>query len=163
MEVNHAPRDLVHQILSNCTAQGYIYGRDQVIDLFSLQDAILQVQEDGYHGWAARAGDVVQSSRKIALWKSDILIPARGPVSGVPAQVRANPHPARPTDSSQGNSGTGRKSHRLTNCQDQMAEFFEIPQGGPCETNRCAAPRGLPPRLNGPFGGRTQDDDSSFQ
>ena len=57
-----------------------IYGHGQILDLFSLQDAIPQVQEDGYHGWAARAGDVVQSLRKIAQWKPDVLIPARGPV-----------------------------------------------------------------------------------
>jgi glyoxylase-like metal-dependent hydrolase (beta-lactamase superfamily II) len=57
-----------------------IYGRGQILDLFSLQDAIPQVQEDGYHGWAARAGDVVQSLRNVAQWKPDILLPARGPV-----------------------------------------------------------------------------------
>src|SRR6266849_539590 len=57
-----------------------IYGDGRILDLFSLQDAIPQVQEDGYHGWAARAGDVVQSLRKISQWKPDILIPARGPV-----------------------------------------------------------------------------------
>jgi glyoxylase-like metal-dependent hydrolase (beta-lactamase superfamily II) len=56
-----------------------IYGQGQLLDLVSLQDAIPQVQEDGYHGWAARAGDVVQSLRKVAQWKPDILIPARGP------------------------------------------------------------------------------------
>jgi glyoxylase-like metal-dependent hydrolase (beta-lactamase superfamily II) len=57
-----------------------IYGDGQLLDLFSLQDAIPQVQEDGYHGWAARAGDIVQSLRKVAQWKPDLLIPARGPV-----------------------------------------------------------------------------------
>ena len=57
-----------------------IYGDGRILDLFSLQDAIPQVQEDGYHGWAARAGDVVESLRKISQWKPDLLIPARGPV-----------------------------------------------------------------------------------
>lgn len=57
-----------------------IYGQGQLLDLFSLQDAIPQVPEDGYHGWAARAGDLVQSLRRIAQWKPDILIPAHGPV-----------------------------------------------------------------------------------
>jgi glyoxylase-like metal-dependent hydrolase (beta-lactamase superfamily II) len=57
-----------------------IYGRGQILDLFSLQDAIPEVQEDGYHGWAARAGDVIKSLRKVLEWKPDILIPARGPV-----------------------------------------------------------------------------------
>jgi glyoxylase-like metal-dependent hydrolase (beta-lactamase superfamily II) len=64
-----------------------IYGRGQILDLFSLQDAIPQVQEDGYHGWAARAGDVVQSLRKVAQWKPDILIPARGPVIRDPGEA----------------------------------------------------------------------------
>ena len=27
-----------------------IYGRGQILDLFSLQDAIPEVKEDGYHG-----------------------------------------------------------------------------------------------------------------
>ena len=57
-----------------------IYGRGQLLDLFSLQDAIPEAQEDGYHGWAARAGDIVQSLSKVAQWKPDILIPAHGPV-----------------------------------------------------------------------------------
>lgn len=56
-----------------------IYGEGQLLDLFSLQDAIPQVPEDGYHGWAARAGDIVQSLRKVAQWKPDVLIPSRGP------------------------------------------------------------------------------------
>jgi glyoxylase-like metal-dependent hydrolase (beta-lactamase superfamily II) len=64
-----------------------IYGRGQLLDLFSLQDAIPQVQEDGYHGWAARAGDIVQSLRKVAQWKPDILIPARGPVIHNPGEA----------------------------------------------------------------------------
>ena len=57
-----------------------IYGDGHLIDLYSLQDAIPQLKEDGYHGYAARAGDVVASLRKIAAWKPDILIPARGPL-----------------------------------------------------------------------------------
>jgi glyoxylase-like metal-dependent hydrolase (beta-lactamase superfamily II) len=57
-----------------------IYGNGQILDLFSLQDALPQLKEDGYHGFAARAGDVVESLRKIAEWKPDMLIPARGPV-----------------------------------------------------------------------------------
>src|SRR5689334_4594922 len=64
-----------------------IYGQGQLLDLFSLQDAIPQVNEDGYHGWAARAGDMVQSLRKIAAWKPDILIPARGPLIRDPAEA----------------------------------------------------------------------------
>ena len=69
-----------------CTGD-LIYGDGRILDLFSLQDAIPAVKEDGYHGWAARAGDVVSSLRKIAAWKPDILIPARGPVIRNPAQA----------------------------------------------------------------------------
>ncbi len=64
-----------------------IYGQGHLLDLFSLQDAIPQVQEDGYHGWAARAGDIVQSLRTIAAWKPDILIPARGPLIRNPGEA----------------------------------------------------------------------------
>jgi len=63
-----------------------IYGDGQLLDLFSLQDAIPQVPEDGYHGYAARAGDIVRSLRKVEEWKPDILIPARGPVVHDPAK-----------------------------------------------------------------------------
>jgi len=64
-----------------------IYGDGRILDLFSLQDAIPQVQEDGYHGWAARAGDVVESLRKISQWKPVALIPVRGPVIHNPGQA----------------------------------------------------------------------------
>ncbi|HKW98371.1 MAG TPA: hypothetical protein VJN43_11615 [Bryobacteraceae bacterium] len=69
-----------------CTGD-LIHGDGRILDLFSLQDAIPQVQEDGYHGWAARAGDVVQSLRKVSQWKPDVLIPARGPVIHDPNQA----------------------------------------------------------------------------
>jgi glyoxylase-like metal-dependent hydrolase (beta-lactamase superfamily II) len=62
-----------------CTGD-LIYGDGRIIDLFSLQDALPHLKEDGYHGYAARAGDVVASLRKVAAWKPDILVPARGPV-----------------------------------------------------------------------------------
>jgi glyoxylase-like metal-dependent hydrolase (beta-lactamase superfamily II) len=64
-----------------------IYGDGQLLDLFSLQDSIPQVPEDGYHGYAARAGDVVQSLRRIAEWKPDLLIPARGPLIHDPGKA----------------------------------------------------------------------------
>ena len=67
-----------------CTGD-LIYGDGKILDLYSLQDAIPAVKEDGYHGWAARAGDVVTSLRRIAGWKPDILIPARGPLIRDPA------------------------------------------------------------------------------
>jgi glyoxylase-like metal-dependent hydrolase (beta-lactamase superfamily II) len=64
-----------------------IYGDGQILDLFSLQDAIAETKEDGYHGYAARAGQVIASLRKIATWKPDVLIPARGPVIRNPQQA----------------------------------------------------------------------------
>jgi glyoxylase-like metal-dependent hydrolase (beta-lactamase superfamily II) len=62
-----------------CTGD-LIYGDGRIIDLYSLQDAIAEPKEDGYHGYAARAGDLVASLRKIAAEKPDVLVPARGPV-----------------------------------------------------------------------------------
>ncbi len=69
-----------------CTGD-LIYGDGKILDLFSFQDAIPAVKEDGYHGWAARAGDLVTSLRKIADAKPDVLIPARGPVIRNPQQA----------------------------------------------------------------------------
>ena len=59
-------RVLPHQIDGKriaCTGD-LIYGDGRILDLYSLQDAIPQPKEDGYHGYAARAGDVVASLRK---------------------------------------------------------------------------------------------------
>ena len=50
-----------------CTGD-LIYGDGRILDLFSLQDAIPEVKENGYHGYAARAGDVVASLRKRPCW-----------------------------------------------------------------------------------------------
>jgi len=67
-----------------CTGD-LIYGDGRIFDLYSLQDAVPVAKEDGYHGYAARAGDVVASLRKVAAWKPDLLVPARGPVIRDPA------------------------------------------------------------------------------
>ena len=64
-----------------------IYGDGHILDLFSLQDAIAETKEDGYHGYASRAAEVIASLRKIAEWKPDVLIPARGPVIRDPQQA----------------------------------------------------------------------------
>ncbi len=58
-------------------------------DLFSLQDAIPEAKIGGYHGWAARLGDVVASLGKLAAAKPDIIVPARGPVIRDPAAAIA--------------------------------------------------------------------------
>jgi glyoxylase-like metal-dependent hydrolase (beta-lactamase superfamily II) len=62
-----------------CTGD-LIYGDGQFFDLSSLQDAVPETNTRGYHGYAARSGDVIASLRKIAAWKPDVLVPARGPL-----------------------------------------------------------------------------------
>jgi glyoxylase-like metal-dependent hydrolase (beta-lactamase superfamily II) len=71
-----------------------IYAEGKLLDLYSLQDAIPEVKEDGYHGYASRASAVVASLRKIAAKKPDILVPARGPVIRDP-QIAINTEIAR--------------------------------------------------------------------
>ncbi len=62
-----------------CTGD-LIYGDGQIFDLYSLQDSIPEADTRGYHGYAARAKDVIESLRKVAAWDPDIIVPARGPV-----------------------------------------------------------------------------------
>lgn len=69
-----------------CTGD-LIYGDGQLFDLSSLQDAVPDAKARGYHGYAARAGDLIASLRKIAARKPDILAPARGPLIENPAQA----------------------------------------------------------------------------
>jgi glyoxylase-like metal-dependent hydrolase (beta-lactamase superfamily II) len=69
-----------------CTGD-LIYGDGQLFDLSSLQDAIPESKTRGYHGYAARAGDLIESLRKISVRKPDVLVPARGPLI-------ENPQPA---------------------------------------------------------------------
>ena len=61
-----------------CTGD-LIYGDGKLFDLYSLQDAVPEAKARGYHGYAARAGDLIRSLRAIAKEKPDILLPARGP------------------------------------------------------------------------------------
>lgn len=61
-----------------------IYGDGRLLDLYSLQDAIPEAKIGGYHGYAARLGDLVTSLRKVAAEKPDLLIPARGPIISDP-------------------------------------------------------------------------------
>lgn len=62
-----------------CTGD-LIYGDGQLFDLSSLQDAIPETKTSGYHGYAARAGALIESLRKVAARKPDIIVPARGPL-----------------------------------------------------------------------------------
>jgi glyoxylase-like metal-dependent hydrolase (beta-lactamase superfamily II) len=57
-----------------------IYGDGKILDLYSLQDEIPEAKIGGYHGYMARAAQLIASLRKIAQEKPDILLPARGPI-----------------------------------------------------------------------------------
>ena len=64
-----------------------IYGNGKLFDLYSLQDAVSEAKIGGYHGWAGRMGELITSLRKVAAQRSDILIPARGPVIRKPTEA----------------------------------------------------------------------------
>ncbi len=51
----------------------------RILDLYSLQDSIKETETRGYHGYAARAADLIQSLRRIADAAPDLIVPARGP------------------------------------------------------------------------------------
>lgn len=61
-----------------CTGD-LIYAGGRLFDLYSLQDAVPEAKARGYHGYAARAGELIGSLRKVAALKPDLLLPARGP------------------------------------------------------------------------------------
>jgi len=71
-----------------CTGD-LIYGDGQLFDLSSLQDAVPEAKARGYHGYAARAGELIASLRKIAALKPDVLAPARGPLIENPQEAIA--------------------------------------------------------------------------
>ncbi|MCW5978033.1 MAG: MBL fold metallo-hydrolase [Bryobacteraceae bacterium] len=62
-----------------CTGD-LIAGDGQLLDLYSLQDAVPEAKLRGYHGYAARAGELIGSLRRVAERGPDILVPVRGPV-----------------------------------------------------------------------------------
>jgi glyoxylase-like metal-dependent hydrolase (beta-lactamase superfamily II) len=64
-----------------------IYGNGKLFDLYSLQDAVPEAKIGGYHGWAGRMGILIDSLRKVADKKPDILVPARGPVIRNPSEA----------------------------------------------------------------------------
>jgi glyoxylase-like metal-dependent hydrolase (beta-lactamase superfamily II) len=45
-----------------------------------MQDAVGKAKIGGYHGWAGRLGDLIQSLRAVMEEKPDVLVPVRGPV-----------------------------------------------------------------------------------
>lgn len=69
-----------------CTGD-LIYGDGQLFDLSSLQDAIPDAKARGYHGYAARAGELINSLRKIEARQPDVLVPARGPLIQNPREA----------------------------------------------------------------------------
>jgi len=64
-----------------------IYGEGKIFDLYSLQDAVKEAKIGGYHGWAGRMGDLINSLRKVADQRPDIIIPVRGPVIREPIEA----------------------------------------------------------------------------
>ena len=66
-----------------------IYGDGQILDIYSLQDHIKEVNVGGYHGYAARMADLITSLEKMAELKPDILVPVRGPVIEEPGEAIA--------------------------------------------------------------------------
>lgn len=62
-----------------------IYAGGRLLDIYSLQDAVAETKTRGYHGFAARAGQLIASLRKVRDLKPDVLVPARGPVIYKPA------------------------------------------------------------------------------
>lgn len=66
-----------------------IYGPGQILDLYSLQDAIPEAKARGYHGYAARAADLIASLEKIIGRRPDVLVPAHGDVIDRPQEAVA--------------------------------------------------------------------------
>ncbi len=64
-----------------------IYGDGKILDLYSFQDAIPEAKIGGYHGYAARLADSMESLRTLQAEKPDLLIPARGPVIEHPSEA----------------------------------------------------------------------------
>ena len=60
-------------------ATGYlIYKGGKLLDLYSLQDAVEETKTRGYHGFAARAGQLITSLEKIRELRPGVPVPARG-------------------------------------------------------------------------------------
>ncbi|MFO0941269.1 MAG: MBL fold metallo-hydrolase [Pirellulales bacterium] len=64
-----------------------IYGDGQLFDLYSFQDSVESASIRGYHGYAARLAQLVESLKKIREQNPSMIIPARGPVITNPAEA----------------------------------------------------------------------------
>lgn len=62
-----------------------IWEGGRVFDLYSFQDAIPEAKIGGYHGYGGRIAQWVTSLQKVAAWKPDLIVPARGPLIEDPA------------------------------------------------------------------------------
>ena len=56
-----------------------LYGNGLLLDLYCLQDAVPEANARGYHGYAARAGQLITSLLKVSALEPDVLLPAHGP------------------------------------------------------------------------------------
>ncbi len=63
-----------------------IYSGGRILDLYSLQNEVPETKTRGYHGFAARTGQLISSLQAVAALKPDRLIPARGPEIANPQQ-----------------------------------------------------------------------------
>ena len=64
-----------------------IYEGGRIIDLYSFQDAIPEVQIRGYHGYAARLASLVSSLERLLELNLDLIVPARGPLIQNPPEA----------------------------------------------------------------------------
>jgi glyoxylase-like metal-dependent hydrolase (beta-lactamase superfamily II) len=64
-----------------------IYDDGQILDIYSMQDYIQELNVGGYHGYAARISDLITSLEKLDKLKPDMLVPVRGPVIEEPAEA----------------------------------------------------------------------------
>ena len=64
-----------------------IYEGGRLFDLYSLQDAIPEANVHGYHGYAARAANVISSLRELAARNPNVIVPARGPLIEDPQEA----------------------------------------------------------------------------
>lgn len=64
-----------------------VYDEGRLLDLHSLQGSVPEAELRGYHGYAARARELVASVRRILEWGPTLVIPAHGPVIESPVEA----------------------------------------------------------------------------
>lgn len=69
---------------------GLIFSGGRLPDLYSLQEAIPELKLRAYHGYAARASQLIDSLRRLAARRPDVLVPSSGePVLEPAAAIEA--------------------------------------------------------------------------